>query len=285
MSDIIPSELEAKLQEYLSENKVNICILTPCFGSICHTGYVTSLLKTMDNFKKWNINITVEFCRNDSLVTRARNNLIARAMNDESITHFLFIDNDIEWNSIEIIKLLCHDKHIIGGVYPIKKYNWNKLTKKNSENGSYDSIEKMLSQKNKSILKDSTSDEDYIRQKLVNYNLNYLDKKINISNNLAKVRHIATGFMLIQRKTIKKMFEAFPSTKYKDDVNFLTPDENKYAYALFDCCVENETYYSEDWLFCNRWLNMGGDIYIDVTINLNHTGIEDYKGSYITNIV
>ena len=81
------------------------------------------------------------------------------------------------------------------------------------------------------------------------------------------------------------MFQAFPSTKYTDDVKFLTPDENKYAYALFDCCVENETYYSEDWLFCNRWLNMGGDIYIDVTINLNHTGIEDYKGSYITNIV
>jgi len=285
MSDIIPSELEVKLQEYLSENKVNICILTPCFGSICHTGYVTSLLKTMDNFKKWNINITVEFCRNDSLVTRARNNLIARAMNDESITHFLFIDNDIEWNSIEIIKLLCHDKHIIGGVYPIKKYNWNKLTTKNLENESYDSIEKMLSQKNKSMLKDSISDEDYIRQKLVNYNFNYLDNKLQVKYNLAKVKHIATGFMLIQRKTIQKMFQAFPSTKYTDDVKFLTPDENKYAYALFDCCVENETYYSEDWLFCNRWLNMGGDIYIDVTINLNHTGIEDYKGSYITNIV
>lgn len=285
MSDTIPAELEVKLQEYLSENKVNICILTPCFGSICHTGYVTSLLKTMDNFKKWNINITVEFCRNDSLVTRARNNLIARAMNDETITHFLFIDNDIEWNSIEIIKLLCHDKHIIGGVYPIKKYNWNKLTKKNLENESYDSIEKMLSQKNKSILKDSISDEDYIRQKLVNYNFNYLDNKLQVKYNLAKVQHIATGFMLIQRKTIQKMFQAFPSTKYTDDVKFLTSDENKYAYALFDCCVENETYYSEDWLFCNRWVNMGGDIYIDITINLNHTGIEDYKGSYITNII
>jgi hypothetical protein len=68
-------------------------------------------------------------------------------------------------------------------------------------------------------------------------------------------------------------------------VNFLTSEENKYAYALFDCCVENETYYSEDWLFCNRWINMGGDIYIDITINLNHTGIEDYKGSYITTVI
>ena len=285
ISDIIPLELQVKLKEYLSINTVNICILTPCFGSICHTGYVTSLLKTMEIFKKLNVSISVEFCRNDSLVTRARNNLIARAMNDETITHFLFIDNDIEWEPAEIIKLLCHDKRIIGGVYPIKKYNWDKILKRNEENGLYDGIQQMLSHKSSTMLKDIITDENYIRHKLVNYNLNYLEGKLQIQNNIAKVKHIATGFMMIQRKTIQKMCQAFPSTKYTDDVNFLTKEENKYAYALFDCCIENETYYSEDWLFCNRWRNMGGDIYIDVTISLDHTGIEDYKGSYITNVV
>lgn len=284
-NSIIPFELEIKLKEYLTHNKVNICILTPCFGSICHTGYVTSLLKTMENFKILNIPISVKFCRNDSLITRARNNLIAKAFNDKTITHFLFIDNDIEWDPAEIIKLLCHDKHIIGGVYPIKKYNWDKILKQNPENGLYDGIQEMISHKKTTILKDITTDDDYIRQKLVNYNLNYLEGKLQIQNNIAKVKHIATGFMLIKRNTIEKMFKAFPSTKYTDDVNFLTSEENKYAYALFDCCVENETYYSEDWLFCNRWINMGGDIYIDITINLNHTGIEDYKGSYITTVI
>ena len=219
------------------------------------------------------------------MITRARNNLIAKAFNDKTITHFLFIDNDIEWDPAEIIKLLCHDKHIIGGVYPIKKYNWDKILKQNPENGLYDGIQEMISHKKTTILKDITTDDDYIRQKLVNYNLNYLEGKLQIQNNIAKVKHIATGFMLIKRNTIEKMFKAFPSTKYTDDVNFLTSEENKYAYALFDCCVENETYYSEDWLFCNRWINMGGDIYIDITINLNHTGIEDYKGSYITTVI
>jgi hypothetical protein len=90
---------------------------------------------------------------------------------------------------------------------------------------------------------------------------------------------------MIKRNTIEKMMEAFPSTKYVDDVHFLKPDENEFAYALFDCGVEDGHYYSEDWLFCHRWTKMGGEIFIDVSINLTHTGVEDYQGSYIASIL
>lgn len=278
--------LKEKIQQYISKNKVKICILTPCFGDVCHTGYVDSLLKTVNTFNVLKIEHTIEFCRNDSLVTRARNNLIARAMNDPNITHFMFIDNDIQWGAEEIIKLLCHDKNIIGGVYPIKKYKWDKILQKNPNNGEYDTISKIQQRKsNNTIFTNKITDNNYIMHNLVDYNLNLLDKQINIKNNIAKVKHIATGFMLIKRHVIESMIQAFPSTKYTDDVNFLTPDENKYAYALFDCSVENGIYCSEDWLFCNRWKNMGGNIYIDVTVSLTHTGIEDYKGLYMSSIM
>lgn len=277
--------LKVKLQEYTSKNKVKLCILTPCFGDICHTGYVSSLLKTVNTLNSLKIDHIIEFCRNDSLVTRARNNLIARAMNDLDITHFLFIDNDIQWGAEEIIKLLCHDKNIIGGVYPIKKYKWNKILQKDAITGEYNSISKIQQRKHKSELTNMISDDNYIMHNLVDYNFNYLDKQIHVKNNTIKVKHIATGFMMIKRHVIESMIKAFPSTKYTDDVNFLTSDENKYAYALFDCSVENRTYCSEDWVFCNRWRNMGGNIYLDVTISLTHTGLEDYKGLYMSSIM
>lgn len=277
--------LEVKLQEYTSKNKVKLCILTPCFGDICHTGYVSSLLKTVNTLNSLKIDHIIEFCRNDSLVTRARNNLIARAMNDLDITHFLFIDNDIQWGAEEIIKLLCHDKNIIGGVYPIKKYKWNKILQKDAITGEYNSISKIQQRKHKSELTNMISDDNYIMHNLVDYNFNYLDERIHIKDNILKVKHIATGFMMIKRHVIESMIKAFPSTKYTDDVNFLTTDENKYAYALFDCSVENGTYCSEDWVFCNRWRNMGGNIFVDVTITLTHTGIEDYKGLYMSSIM
>tara|TARA_Y100000361_G_scaffold2559_1_gene2214 strand:- start:15529 stop:16389 length:861 start_codon:yes stop_codon:yes gene_type:complete len=286
MSDYkLSPDFEEKIKTYINNNKLQLIILTPCFGDICHVGYITSLLNTMFVFKKLNIPIYVEFCRNDSLVTRARNNLIAKAMSNEDNTHFLFIDNDIQWEVEDIIKLICHDAQLIGGVYPIKKYNWNKLVKPDSKTNNLDFVEKSINHKNNSVLH-NTNNENYIRYNLVNYNLNYLNEKLSINHNTAKVKHVATGFMLIKRKTIELMFVKYSSTKYTDDVNFLkTEKENKYAYALFDCRIENNSYHSEDWVFCDRWRKMGGEVLIDVSINLTHTGIEDYKGSYMSSVV
>jgi len=82
--------------------------------------------------------------------------------------------------------------------------------------------------------------------------VNYISKEVKIKNNLTRVKHVATGFMMIHRDVIEKMTKSYSATKYTDDVNFLTADENKYAYALFDCGVVDDHYLSEDWMFCNR---------------------------------
>lgn len=272
------TDFEKKVDEYVKTTKPFVCILTPCYGGVACIEYVTSLMNTMNAFQALGINIKVEFCRNDSLVSRARNNLVAKALNDPKITHVMFIDNDIIWEPISIIKLLIADKALIGGVYPLKNYFWNKLTEPNI-------IKSWIDAKNGSIVKDALSDEGLIQNKLLNYNLNLLPEGLQISNNIGRVRHIATGFMMIQRSTLEKMFQAFPSTKYTDDISFLRPEENKFAYALFDCGVEDDHYYSEDWMFCSRWSKMGGEIWVDISINLTHIGIERYVGSYMSQLV
>ncbi len=174
--------------------------------------------------------------------------------------------------------MLIADKAVIGGVYPLKNYFWNKLTEPNI-------IKNWTDAKNSSMLKDIISDEGLIQNKLLNYNLNLLPEGLKIDNNIGRVKHIATGFMMIKRNTLEKMFAAFPSTKYTDDVSFLRPEENKFAYALFDCGVEDDHYYSEDWMFCSRWSKMGGEIWVDISINLVHIGIERYSGSYLSQLV
>lgn len=266
------------IRDYLKTNKPCIYILTPCFGGICHLNYTCSLLATTDLFRKLDIEIHIEFCKNDSLVSRARNNLVARAMDNEKMTHILFIDNDIQWSPQDILKLLVSNKDVVGGVYPKKSYNWNRLVE-------ISSIQQWSSSKNRGILENESSVSDIIKHKLVDYNVNYNKGSLSINDNLAEVKHVATGFMMIKRNTIKNMYAAFPSTKYVDDVGFLTSSENRFAYALFDCCVEDGHYLSEDWLFCNRWKQMGGQIYIDVTINLTHTGVEDFTGSYLSSLL
>jgi acyl-CoA synthetase (AMP-forming)/AMP-acid ligase II len=278
-------DFEKQISNYFKNNKVKLYILTPCFSSLCYTNYVVCLMGTIELFRNFGIQLKVEFCKNDSLVSRARNNLIARAMTDKDATHFLFIDNDITWNPVDILKLIMANKELVGGIYPLKNYDWNKLVKDNTNPYNSNIIQSLLKKKNSSQLAGVVSDSAMIQHNLLRYNINYLGQFLEINNNLAKVKHLATGFMMIKRNLIQNMMKAFPSTKYVDDVNFLKPEENEMAYALFDCGVEDGHYYSEDWLFCDRWSKMGGDIYVDVSINLTHTGIEDYNGCYVSTII
>lgn len=272
--------INEKIEQFVNEKKPVVYILTPCYGSVCYVNYVYSLMMTLEVFRQYKITANVEFCKSDSLVTRARNNLVAKATNDPNMTHILFIDNDISWEPFDVLKLLLHDKNIVGGIYPLKNYHWNKLLENNGE-----SVKNMIEKKNKSQLSDFINDENMIQYNLLNYNINYKSNEIKIEKNLTEVKHIPTGFMLLKRSVIEKMQEAYPSTKYTDDVHFLTEEENKYCYALFDCGVEDEHYFSEDWMFCHRWSKMGGKLWIDISINLTHTGIEDYKGSLLSSLL
>ena len=267
------------ISSFVEQHRPKLYILTPCYGGMCFVNYVHSLMATKEIFDEYNIPLVIEFCKNDSLVSRARNNLIAKAMSDPDTTHMLFIDADITWSPMDIIKLLIADKPLVGGVYPLKKYFFDKLL------SDPNAVSSMIERKNRSQFKDAISDEDMVEHNLLKYNINYLEPTLSIEKNLAKVKHLATGFMMIRRDCIEKMSQAFPSTKYTDDVGYLSGSQNDHAFALFDCGVEEGHYLSEDWLFCHRWKKMGGSIWIDVTISLTHTGNTDYKGSYLASII
>jgi len=285
LENVDKNPFDTLLHEYLSTHTVKLYILTPCFGGVCHVNYVVSLMNMIHLFKSLNIQLQVEFVKNDSLVSRARNNLIARAMTDPESTHFLFIDNDITWNPLDVLKLIVADKDLVGGAYPLKHYYWERLLKDPHHPFNTNIVQSWVDKKKGSQLSSLIEDVDMVKYNLLRYNINLIDGTLAIENNIAKVKHLATGFMMIKRKMISSMMKAFPSTKYQDDINYLRPEENEMAYALFDCGVEDGHYYSEDWLFCDRWTKMGGDIFVDVSINLTHTGVEDYNGSFVSTII
>lgn len=279
-----PNPFEKTLREYIQSypSTIHIKILTPCYGGVCHSSYTHCLIQTILLLQQFSIRVTYEFCVNDSLITRARNNLLAKTMSDKTVTHLLFIDSDISWSPMDIAKLLIHDKAIIGGIYPLKKYQFNETAfddgwKRNT-----------LERKYAGPLQTCIGDTAYLKHNMVKYNVNIIPDergKVCIKNNAIPVKHLATGFMLIKRETITAMHKSFPSTKYCDDVGYLLECENENAFALFDCGVVDGRYLSEDWMFCRRWAEMGGKIWADITISLTHTGTEEYTGLFMATII
>lgn len=276
---------DEQLKTYLETHPDTfIMILTPCYNGELTSNYCASMIELTQYLTLMHLRFTVQFV-SDSLVTRSRNNLIARSMGDpNSVTHMLFIDADITFRYHDIVKLLVTNKDVIGGIYPLKKYNWSHLKQTEDEN----KIRDLLELKKQNTIFDNMSDEEFIQKRMVRYNLNFLGEKLLVEDSMTEVYHIPTGFMMIKRNVIEKMAKEYPETKYDDNMHYLnTEEERNWSYALFDCAISktNNTYLSEDWLFCERWRKIGGQVFAHVGIDLDHTGTETFKGSFLTSLV
>jgi len=97
--------------------------------------------------------------------------------------------------------------------------------------------------------------------------------------NLVEVANLGTGFMLIKREVIETLIRAKPELHYQDAIG-LDPKYDPYKYALFDTLIDPVTkeYLSEDYYFCKLWRDMGGKIWADLTIKLDHAGYYKFAG-------
>jgi hypothetical protein len=104
--------------------------------------------------------------------------------------------------------------------------------------------------------------------------------QVQVQDNLVKLKDAGTGFMCIQKDVIQKMFDKHPETKYVNDINVDMKFE-PFMYALFDCIIDPDSrrYLSEDYTFCRRWQEMGGDVWLDPRTALNHVGHYTFRGN------
>jgi hypothetical protein len=178
------------------------------------------------NFTKLNVPFEMMTIGNESLIQRARNGIVAKFMADDTATHLMFIDADITFSWVSIIKLLISGKELSGGCYPKKCFNWDKIKHH--------------------IQKNSTLKDDELMAKSLDYVFNPIYHKdgenvvIKLENGMAQVKDIGTGFMLIRKSAITKMMNKFPETKYRNNVAGYSQSQagDDYFYSLFDCgCV------------------------------------------------
>lgn len=203
-----------------------IHFMTPCYGGqiteVCFSSYLQWTILALKN----NLNFTIDTLSNESNVNRARNSCAAKFLTGDA-THLMFVDADIQFRAEDIVKLVAHNKDIVGGIYPQKTLP-PKMVVNTLDNGKRE-------------------------------------------GDLVEVGTMGTGFMMIKRVVFEAMIDQ-GAHKYTDAIG-LSNEENNNQYDFFNCTIDSQgRYLTEDWSFCRRWRELGGQIWADTTISLAHVG-------------
>ena len=247
----------------------HIFIATPCYGGQLGEPYFRSMMRFAILCNKYDIKYTISTLANESLITRGRNTLTSFFMENSEATHLFFIDADIEFNPEDILTMVAYDKPIVVGAYPKKAINWGSIMEatRNDPNETPETIEGHSS--NYVVNFDFVLDTEGNRT-----------PQVQIIDNLVKLKDAGTGFMCIKKDVIQQMFDWYPETKYVNDINVDMKFE-PFMYALFDCIIDPESrrYLSEDYTFCRRWQDKGGEVWLDPRTALNHVGHYTFRGN------
>jgi len=250
-------------------SKVKVHLATPCYGGMVSVEYMRSMCSLINDFTETGISYRIQTLSNDSLVTRARACLLASFLADEEATHLMFIDADITFNPKSIFRLLSTDKDVVGGIYPMKTVNWDAVKE--------------------SIADDPELSNSELIHKSANYVINvasseHREKVGQVRDGFIKVANIGTGFMLIKRQVFTDMMVKHPELKYANDITaFVGKPEEDNMWCFFDTWLHPETkrYLSEDYAFCQRFIDMGGEVWGDLLCPLHHRGTYVFKGSAV----
>jgi hypothetical protein len=193
---------------------------------------------------------------NESLIPRARNLAIARFYQKTQASHFLFIDADIHFDPESVIRLIRSGHEVSCAACPKKCVMWDSVDEHLKSGGQGKDLARVASS-------------------LV---MNFKYQQTQIKDGFAEVLDGPTGFLLIKRDVIAKMHKHYPELKCVNDHQNKDLDE---YYAIFDCLIDPVTkrYLSEDYAFCRRWQQMGGQIFADVMTVLGHVGNIRFQGS------
>lgn len=233
-------------------------IATPCFGGLVSQHYMQSILALMQFAGPAGFDAALALLGHDSLITRSRNTLVSQFLQTPHATRLLFIDADIRFEAEQVLQMLSFDQDFVAGVYPLKVIDWSDAA----------------------IRRAATRAESFQAAPLLYVGSLCPGAERARDGRFATGVYCGGGFMLLKRRVIERMIEAYPQTRYTGAHAYSNAASGGVSYALFDCLIDKATnaYVSEDFGFCQRWRDIGGKIWLDTEGRLTHVGSYNFQG-------
>lgn len=243
--------------------KPTVFIATPMYGGMCTGTYAAGMMQMIGAAHRGGFNMYYSYMLNESLITRARNNLAYDFLQSDA-THLLFIDADIGFNPDDVASMLKANVEVICGLYPKKEIHWPQVA---------DAVKRGV---------EPAQLQEYTGSFVVN-TLGGGAMETGISNTV-EIEHGGTGFMLIKREVFEGLIGKVPT--YTNDMYHAVDEERKVKVIneFFATSIDEESnrLLSEDYHFCKIARQNGVKIYGAPWVRLSHTGTYVFNGRLLT---
>lgn len=252
--------------DYLRTRK--IMLASPLYGNSLMYGYHTSVLSLALSCQRSGVKFGVKYVGCDSLVPRARNRLVAFFLRDPEATDLLFVDADISFTAEDALSILCCRESIVGGIYPRKQLNWDRIME---------------------AAQSGVSTQDLPAYGFIPV-MNWGGPGDYPLDSTFEVKHLGTGFLRIQREVFTTMIRQFGESiayDYSTDESVFTGETGHDFFPTgpdirYPLGSGGRQYLSEDWAFCELAHQCGFKLHAAPWIQLTHSGYADYFGSLIS---
>ena len=217
-------------------------ILTPIYREPA-AEYTQSLLGTIAAFQMLGIRCDLTQIVGDSILPRARNQLVARFLSSGA-EDALFIDADMQWQPSDVLRLLSSDQLMIGGACR------RRLEMAESDPRSW-------------CIRFKPDSGGRIKED---------------NRGAIEVEGAGLGFLRVSRRVFERLIAAHPDWKRPGTI-FMTPPEREHYHRFFRFPDEDAEELGEDFFFCRAWRELGGTAWIDPRLAIGHVGSKIYRGS------
>ena len=170
----------------------------------------------------------------------------------------LFLDADIGFEPEQVLRLITCGADMCAAVYPVKRIDWERDEAKHR----------------------NRCGPIPPRPRCVMFSRLKIPSAVIERSGFLKVRYAGTGFLMIRRGALEAMCARHPELQYKRDHAADDGAAGDKRFALFESMIADDgTYLSEDFAFCKRWTDMGGEIWADLRSTLSHVGPMIVRGN------
>jgi hypothetical protein len=239
---------------------MHLHIATPMYGGNCKGIYLEGLMALTFELAKKGHQISFSKIYNESLITRARNNLVYE-FEKSGADALLFIDADEGFNHLDVIQMIESGKDVIGAIYPMKNINWE------------------------TVRQAAIAGKENLADYSGFFAMNLLPEEVTFKlTDPVPVTEVGTGMLFI-RKNVFEMMKPHCSS-YMLNTSTGAFDEKQMVTEYFKTDItEDGILLSEDYWFCRKYREIGGTVYAAPWVKIVHAGEYIFNGNFAQQVI